>query len=468
MASFQKRQFERLCVQLRSGEVKEVHVSNLRYGPLTEEMLEKILDPTLAVEGLHFNIPLSRSMLMRLVPWLEETMQLKTLGFEYCDESMIEFFRALSPTHLAVTRLELCFYENFCLLLDKGSVVQDFFARNQSITHLKFEVREEMGLWEARQQVTLLECLLMGLSKNACLKHLELILSTGSDLSEESMGALFASNSTLRSLTVTGLDRIQEPFLTDFLTALESGCASRGIGLHCLTHDAFYALCRRLSSSSKMCSLTMTGFPFPPPALELLCESITRNCFLQSLALDSPVYSTIKALGPALKKHVCLYAIDLLGNQEAGSIFQCVEDILESNSRITEFGLPVDSQQDALEMIRMIPRLHHVRNLKIVVSASSDVVIDEAALLDALRENTSLLHFDCVCPFGAEIQSCLHDILRRNAALKRRRLMMQSIEWLEMSPPTWPLILADMARRETWIDTKYCLCRELVLLRQLS
>jgi len=133
MSEFQRRQFERLCLQLGKGEVKEVCLSNLRYGPLTEEMLNELLAYSSSIQRLQFNVHLSKSMLLKLASWLGADNNLIYLGLEYCDATVLDFLKAAD--HLSVDTLQLRFYKNFVLDTESQEIVRDFFANN-SLTNL--------------------------------------------------------------------------------------------------------------------------------------------------------------------------------------------------------------------------------------------------------------------------------------------------------------------------------------------
>ena len=468
MSEFQRRQFERLCLQLGKGEVKEVCLSNLRYGPLTEEMLNELLAYSSSIQRLQFNVHLSKSMLLKLASWLGADNNLIYLGLEYCDATVLDFLKAAD--HLSVDTLQLRFYKNFVLDTESQEIVRDFFANN-SLTNLRFGVCEELGLCEVRQQVSLLECLLIGLAGNKSVKALELQLTRGSDLSEDSLEMLFQQNECMQRFSVMAHDQLKEPFVSDFLTALKSSCVPRDIALKSLSREASAALFQGLASATMINSLTSAQFEYRQEDLVVLSDSLAQNSTIRKLSLaagSGGSHATLAALTSILSRHKTLQSFQLLDYHAESSEDVChvIEGILESNPHLVEFGFQIYTANDAKALICLIPRLPcHVQSLKIVDGSSSMPLLDSESLLDALEQNLNLSSYDFYSPCS-EHNARFTRILQRNVQLRRRRETTKSVPRLGKSPQMWPLVLFEMSNREGWIDTTYHFARELVMLQR--
>jgi hypothetical protein len=470
MGTFQQQQFETLCSQIAKGEVKEVYFSNLRYGPLSDEMLDRMLTySSNQIQRFQFNVQLSQSMLKKLAAWIVKGDSLKHFGLEYCDDSVLPFLGAISGYQVATDSLQLFFCENLLVGDKDEEVLRNFFASNIA-NSLQFGVRTELGLRETRQQVSLLECLLGGLAGNSCLKSLELFLSSGSDITGESLESLLKRNTSVKTLNIVGLDRLREPFITDFLTALESSCKSRAVSLSCLTHGATVALFSGMATATNIERLRITRFDHRKKDLVvLLSKSLASNSTIHKLALDSPASVTIRSLAPALFNHKSLKSFELLtcDSVQSGGVCHVVQEILESNHQLVEAGFPIYTADDATALLDMIPHLDHVKSLKVVDAAFSEPLLDAEKLLDALEKNFTIVKFDFFSPSKAANER-LKSILRRNTQLSRRQEMAQSLPSMEKNPQTWPLILTKMMSGNDWVDSAYNLNRELVMLQSLS
>lgn len=469
MPTFQQQQFETLCQQISKGEVKEVYFSNLRYGTLSEEMLDRLLMySSKEIQRFQFNVPLSSPMLLKLAAWIGKGNILKHFGLEYCDRSVLQFLKALDGNLLADDSLQLFFCENFIVDEKDRSIVQDFFGANK-VRSLRFGVRAELGLWEARQQVSLLECLLGGLGDNRSLRNLELFLSSGSDITGESLESLLKRNNRMKCMNIVGLDRLREPFVTDFLTALKTSCIPREVSMSCLTREATVALFNGLATATTIDRLRVTNFDHRQKDLALLSNSLSQNSKIIKLTLDSPAPVTIRSLAPALFRHESLQSFELLtcDSVQGEGVCNVVQEILESNHQLVEAGFPIYTADDAKVLLEMIPHLDHVKSLKIVDAAFSEPLLNADSLLDALEENFTIVQFDLISPSKA-INDRLCGILRRNIQLARRQEMDKSLKSLEKVPQTWPLILSQLVNGTDRLDSAYHLSRELVMLRQLK
>jgi hypothetical protein len=465
MAAWQREQFERLCLQVRKGELKAVFVTNLRYGTLTEEMLKDLLGCSSSIQTLHLNIHLSKAMLLTLAAWLATDNSVTYLGLEYCDASFIDFLKAVRQVH--VETLQLGFSKNMVLDHEAQNVVQDFFA-NGAFKNLRFGVYEELGVWEARQQGSLLECLLIGLANNTTLLALDLQLVKGVDLSVDSLENFFQQNEKLQRFSVMAYDEISESFVSDLLTALMSSGVPRDIGLKSLSQEASVALFRHLASATTISSLSTTQFEYRPQDLEILSQSLSSNATIRKLSLTAPngrAHTTLAALVPVLSKHSVLESFQIHGHDitSTDNILPIVEVILERNPRLREFGFPIYTATDAKDLLGLIPRLNNLRSLRIEDGSSSVPLLDPDNLLDALDQNLTLISYDFFSPKN-EHHVRLQRILQRNVQMMRRIEMTKSIQQLATSPQLWPLIQYEMSNHDGWIDARYYFIRELVML----
>lgn len=467
MAAFQRGEFERLCLQLREGKVSDVCLSNLRYGNLTEEMLAELFSVSSSVRRLQLNVPLYKSMHLKLASWLEDNKTLDFLGMEYCDEGVVDFFRTAG--HLSVETIQFSFLTNFALDNIGEVVVHDFFAKS-ALTHVRFAVSEELGLWGARQQVSLLECLVTGLAKNTTVESLELKLVNGADLSEDSMEMLFQHSRCLRTIRITAHDQLMEPFVTDLLTALRSSCVPRDVSLKNLSLEASVALFEGLASANMIESLTIEKLEYGSKDLELLSDGLSNNSTIRKLiliAVSGELQTTLNALAPILSSHGSLQSFQILGHDALLSRDVCpmIETILENNPRLIEFGFPICTANDAKDLLSLIPRLQFLQSLQIVDGSFPVPLIDPDELLEALGRNSNLISYNFYSP-KKDHNVRLHAILQRNVQLRRRRAISRAIPQLEKSPQLWPLVQSEMSNRDDWLDARYHFTRELLMLQR--
>jgi hypothetical protein len=468
MAAFQREEFERLCLQLKEGKVSDVCLSNLRYGTLTEEMLEELFNISSTVRKLQFNVPLSKSMLLKLASWIKDgKTSLEYLGMEYCNEDAMDFFRTAG--HVRVKTIQFSFSTNFALDNISEVVVRDFFAKS-ALTHIRFAVSEELGLWGARQQVSLLECLVTGLAESSTVESLDLKVVNGADLSEDCMEMLFHLNECLRTISITAYEQLMEPFLTDFLTALRSSCLSRDITLKNLSIEASVALFDGLASAIMIKSLTIEILEYGSKGLEQLSNGLSKNSTIRKLvliAVSGGIHTTLNALAPMLSNHATLQSFQILGHDALLSRDVCpmVETILESNPRLIEFGFPIYTAKDAKDLLSLIPRLQFLQSLQIVDGSFAVPLIDPDELLEALGRNSNLISY-CFFSPKKDHNVRLRAILQRNIQLRRRRAVSRAIPQLEKSPQLWPLVQSEMSNRDDWLDATYHFTRELLMLQR--
>ena len=456
-----------MCLQLREGEVSEVCLSNLRYGTLTEDMFAELLSASCSLTKLQFSVPLSNSMLLKLASWIKDGNSLLFLGLEYCDEVVIEFLRAVG--HFSVDTIQFSFLANFALNNGDEMVVRNFFAKS-SLSHVRFAVKEELGLWGARQHASLLECLVIGLAECTTIISLDLKLMNGADLSEETMEMLFQRNQCLQHLSITAHDQLVEPFVTDILTALRSSCLHRDISLKNLSPEAARSLYEGLASAPMIKSLSIENFEYRPADLEQLSEGLAKNSTIRKLtliAVSGGAHTTLKGLAPVLSNHGTLQSFQLFGHDVALSRDVCpiVEMILESNPKIIEFGLPIFTANDAKDLLCLIPHIQCLQSLQIVDGSFPVPLIDPEELLDALERNSNLTNYRFLSPKGDH--NCrLQAILQRNIKLRRRREISKAIPQLEKNPQLWPLVYSEVSNRDDWLDASFHFTRELVMLQR--
>ena len=335
---------------------------------------------------------------------------------------------------------------------------------------MRFAVREELGLWGARQQVSLLECVVTGLAENTTAISLELKMIRGADLCEHSLEVLLQQNQSLQRLSITAHDQLLEPFLTDFLTALRSSCIHRDICLKNLSLEASHALFEGLTSALTIKSLSIDNNEFGPIDLERLSDGLAKNSTIRKLtliAIAGGAHTTLNALAHVLSTHRTLRSFQIIGHDVAlsGDVCPIVERILESNPRLIEFGFPIFTPCDARHVLRIIPQLRFLESLHIVDGSFPVPLMDPDELLEALESNVNLTSFSFFSPNG-DHNSRLNAILQRNINLRRRRKMARAIPQLEKSPQLWPLLQSEMSNRDDWLDASYHFARELVMLQR--
>ena len=447
--------------------MNDVCLSNLRYGVLSEESLSEIFSCSSKIRKLQINIPLSESMLLRLASRLETHTSLEFLGFEYCNETMIDFFKSMGQ--ISIKTIQFSFVRNFVLDEESETVVRDFFSKSCAMD-IRFAINEELGLWEARKHVSLLECVVTGLAFNKTMNSLDLKIVNGADLCENSMELLLHTNQYMLSLNITASDLLKEPFVRDFLSALRSSCCPREVSLKNLSCEASAALFGGLASTQMIRSLSVEKFEYEPIDLQRLIDGLRENETISKLtlaAISGGSHMTLNALAPVLSSHRSLQSFQILGHDVSLSsdIVGVVEMILESNPRMLEFGFPIYTANDATNLVGLIPKLRSLESLQIVDGSFPVPLIDPEELLEVLNQNSTIIHYNFVSP-KQDHNVRLRSILQRNVQLKRRRKMSETIPLLEDKPQLWPLFHAKMLNCEDWIDAGYHFTRELVLLQR--
>jgi hypothetical protein len=472
MASTLSSPFDNLCLKLKRKEIRDIHLSEYRFGPITDDMFSILLSCCSSVRKFHIQCSLSNKQMEKLSLWLQnEDHSVMMLGFETRDESnsFLESFTSTLPTNLPVDQLYIRLESNGILSHDSSQAINNWFARC-TIRHMRFKICRELGLWEARQRISFLECLIHGLADNGNLQALDLIIQCGADLAEDSLERMFQRNQMLETINIEGTEELQEPFVSDFFSALKSSCRHCHIGLRNVSLNASLALFEGLATAKNIKSLFVEQLEYNDDHLDRISFALSCNDKIESLSLGAicgDAYITLTKLEASLSAHTTLKSFQIFGHDAAISreICHIVENIATRNPMIREFGFPIMNRQDAQALLEMIPRIHHLESLEIVDGSISVPLLNPDALLDALEQNVSLVRFSMYSP-QREHTERLSAILQRNLKMKRRSEISKVIPQLELMPQLWPLLQGEMSNRTNWQDAMYHFMRELVLIQQ--